>query len=752
MLEFHARPSQARILAYRGGWMGISAVPGAGKTYTLSRLAAQILLSGSLRPNQEVLIVTLVNSAVDNFATRVGGFVQEAHLMPGLGYRVRTLHGLAHDIVRIRPEAVGLSNDFQIIDDGEAARILADVSNAWLRANFDFMQSYLKEDLEEYQLGKVRHDALPELVRSIAVASIRYAKDLELTPDLLRARLDELPAPLPLAEMGWALYADYQRAINYRGAVDFDDLIRLALRALETDASLVSRLREQWPYILEDEAQDSSRLQEKILGILSGAGGNWVRVGDPNQAIYETFTTASPEYLLRFRERPGVSKRDLPESGRSMQSVMDLANYLIDWSQSLEDTDTLWQALAAPHIRPTGFNDPQPNPIDNPERIHLHGPKLEPLAEISLIADSLDRWLKTPEGQERTVAVLVPRNTRGFEVVDALRKKGIDVIDSLLNSTSQTRDSAGALSSILAWLSDPSSSRKLAAAYRSWRRAALAAPAGPDGKPLTDRSADQIHRLRHVEDFLAPIPGDDWLSNSGLAESDPAVYDQLARFRVIAARWQAAVLLPIDQLLLALAQDIFTDPPDLAIAHKMAGLLRQRIQAHPGWQLPELSEEVAVVARNERKFLGFSQEDTNFDPDRYKGKVVVATIHKAKGMEWDRVYLLSANNYDFPSGAPYDQFISEKWFIRGSLNLEAEALAQFKVMLEGDEYTWYEEGAATRSSRVEYARERLRLLYVGITRARQELIVTWNSGRDGRQVPARAFQELRLFWESQHGS
>ncbi len=54
----------------------------------------------------------------------------------------------------------------------------------------------------------------------------------------------------------------------------------------------------------------------------------------------------------------------------------------------------------------------------------------------------------------------------------------------------------------------------------------------------------------------------------------------------------------------------------------------------------------------------FSQDDTGFDPERHKGKVVLGTIHKAKGLEWDRVYLMSVNNYDFPAGSSYDQFIS----------------------------------------------------------------------------------------------
>ena len=60
-----------------------------------------------------------------------------------------------------------------------------------------------------------------------------------------------------------------------------------------------------------------------------GMAGNWVRVGDPNQAIFETFTTASPELLREFiRNNP---HEDMPELGRSQPSILAVANHLIDW-------------------------------------------------------------------------------------------------------------------------------------------------------------------------------------------------------------------------------------------------------------------------------------------------------------------------------------------------------------------------------------------------------------------------------------
>ena len=145
---FTPRPKQREILAYQGGRMGVSAVPGSGKTQILSLLAAQIIASGTLEDDQEVLVVTLVNSAVDNFSIRVGELVQELGLLPNLGYRVRTLHGLAHDIVRERPDLLGLADNFQIIDERIANQIRREAAIAWLKSNPDVLEDYLNPTLD----------------------------------------------------------------------------------------------------------------------------------------------------------------------------------------------------------------------------------------------------------------------------------------------------------------------------------------------------------------------------------------------------------------------------------------------------------------------------------------------------------------------------------------------------------------------------------------------------------------------------
>jgi DNA helicase-2/ATP-dependent DNA helicase PcrA len=612
--------------------------------------------------------------------------------------------------------------------------------------------------MEEHKRDWVRRDQLPEMIANVALAFIRSSKDRRLTPEKLRALLDRQPAPLPLAELGLEIYADYQRALTYRAAVDFDDLIRFALEILESDEEYLERVRYHFPFILEDEAQDSSQLQQSILALLSGPGGNWVRVGDPNQAIFETFTTASPELLRAFiADNPSV---DMPESGRSQQSIIDLANNLINWVMNEHPVEEARTALAPPYIEPVPPGDPQPNPENDRSAIHFVTKRLTAEEETKAIVDSVAKWL--PRNPDSTVAILVPRNLRGVDVINALKAKNIEYVE-FLSSTSNTRAAAGALSNLISYLADPASAPKLAKAYQVWRRAWKGVK---ERQTLIHDTSAWLRRVGNVEDYVNPnlafargevvaplaLSGGNGgaVAEALLAEGEQEqVVEELNNFRVHVRRWLAAVTLPIDQLVLTLAQDIFTEAADLALAHKLALVLRKAADDHSEWRLPELTAELAVIAKNERRFIGFSADDSGFDPEQHKGKVVVTTMHKAKGLEWDRVYLMSVNNYDFPSNQPNDRFISERWFLRNNLNLEAEALAQLNAATFSSEYDWYEEGAATLASRVDYVKERLRLFYVGITRAKKELIVTWNTGRQGDATPSLAMQALMGWWESE---
>ena len=758
--DFTPRPAQERILAYTGGRLGISAVPGSGKTFTLSLLAAQLVerlaAQGSL-DNREVLVVTFTNSAVENFRQRINQFVASQGLLPGVGYRVRTLHGLAHDIVRERPGLVGLSEDFGIVDERTALEIKREAVINYLNTHPDAFSAYIKPEyldnprrIQKYLLD----DAL-----EMANAVIRVAKNQRTDAARLRNARGQQSGAWPLLDFGLQIFSDYARSLTMRGAIDFDDLIVLALQALEADAGFLGRLQERWPYVLEDEAQDSSLLQEQMLGLLTAAHTNWVRVGDPNQAINTTFTSADPKFLRNFVSRPDVTAMPLPNSGRSAQPIIDLANGLARWSRSSHPVLSADQALTGPAIQPTGPGDPQPNPKPGNPAVLVYDRALSPDEEIAVILTSLRRWLG--QNPQRTTAVLAPDNWRGFHLVQALEKEAIAFDDSLLRASNRMRAAANALARVLLYVSEPHTPTHLPRLWLEswWPRRGLAisgekpvaAVANEDDLPDAVRTfARALGKARRPERAFFPTPGDDWLDEIGWLHDAPGFAGVVDTFRADLRRWTAATVLPIDELVLTVGSDIFTEPGDLAFAHSAAVLLARRVREQSHLRLPDLARELDDIAQNRRRMVGISEDTAGYEPT--PGKVTVATMHGAKGLEWDRVYLTAANSYSYPSGSDEEEYRGERWFVRDNLNLTAEVIAQTEQLHMGtlDDYI---PGAATRQARIDIAAERLRLLYVGVTRARRELIVLYNTGRspDTRPLsPALGFQALLHLSTNEH--
>lgn len=745
------RPAQQKILEYDGGRMGISAVPGSGKTFTLSLLAARLVerlaTSGQL-DEREVLVVTFTNSAAENFRNRINGFIQQRGLLPGVGYRVRTLHGLAHDIVRERPALVGLSEDFGIVDERTGREIIETAVANYLHSHPDLFGAFLKREFldDPRRIERfLRDDAL-----DIAGAIIRAAKDLRTSAAALQINFARQSGHWPLLSFVLQIYADYQRGLHLRGAVDFDDLIVLALQALEADDGFLGRLQQQWPYILEDEAQDSSLLQEQMLALLTGSHHNWVRVGDPNQAINTTFTSADPKYLRQFMAKPDVQKRDLPNSGRSAQPIMDLANYLAEWSRTAHPVLALDMTLAPPDILPTALDDPQPNPEPGNPCVTIFERALNPEEELNITVASLLRWL--PQNREKTVAVLAPDNFRGFALVNALKEAGLPFDDSLLRASNNTRVTAAALATILLYISRPEEPTHLETLWKSvwWPRKGMklsgigdtAAAELPEPVEVFGRA---LSKLNQPERYLFPSGGDDWTDDLGWLDDVENFRPLVEAFREDLRHWTAATILPVDELVLTLGNDIFDEPADLALTHSIAILLAKRNREQPHLRLPDLARELEDIAQNKGRLLGFNEDALGFEPPA--GKVTVATMHAAKGLEWDRVYLLAVSSYSFPSGGDEEGYRGERWFVRDGLNLVAETIGQVQQLAMGtlDDYV---PGEASRRARVDLAAERLRLLYVGITRARCELIVLYNTGRfyESRpNEPALAFRALAAY-------
>ena len=139
-----------------------------------------------------------------------------------------------------------------------------------------------------------------------------------------------------------------------------------------------------------------------------------------------------------------------------------------------------------------------------------------------------------------------------------------------------------------------------------------------------------LGQLRQPEQFVFPAAGDDWLHGIGWLDNFEGFRQVVEQFQTDLKRWCAAAVLPIDELILTLGQDLFTEAPELALAHSVAILLAKQARERPELRLPELTSALEDIANNRRRILGFGEETRGFEPP--KGKVTVATMHTAKGL------------------------------------------------------------------------------------------------------------------------
>jgi DNA helicase II / ATP-dependent DNA helicase PcrA len=723
------RPAQAEILKYRHGRMAVSAVPGSGKTFTLSLLAAE-LIGGehvSTATGQQVLIVTYLNASVETFRARIRKRLEEKGL-PATGFDVRTLHSLALEIVRTATGNNGENSGPAVLDETQATHFLARAVDSWIEAHPDVWHAFLPDD------GPQRRARWRDVTERTARAFIRTAKNERYRPQQILARIHErvaenrepgtvVDAPLPFVWMLAEIYERYQTILSRQAALDFDDLIWQATDLLEQRADLAESLRYRWPYVLEDEAQDSVPLQEVLLTALTGPEGNWVRVGDPNQAITSTFTAAHPRYLNAFIDRPDVVSRPLPNSGRSAQLILDAANTIVHWVCDKHPVEEVRRhAFRRQDILPSPPGDAQPNPPDSEAGIAIRVYKHREDEELPAVTAEAVKIAR--EQREHTVAILVPTNEIGHKLAEHLDALDADY-DNLLRGGSREREIAAALHAMLALLASPLNSRHFIAAH-----AALHELGHPVVAGLGD-DLDRVHALlRSVyKPELMLFPGADEEIADALPEGVAGEEDvqQIARFAAFLRRLFDLRPLPIDDLTLALADELFahtsengagaTAVPelDLAIGYQIANILRQWRDTQPEWRLPELAAQLADVAAGRRYLPLTAPSELGYEPQ--PGRITLATQHGAKGLEWDAVFLIGIDGFWIP-GSLEASFLGVHDFLGGDPT--AEATAQLRHLMAGDARL-YPNRTATESAHIEIICERLRLLYVGITRARRLL-------------------------------
>ncbi|HYG56649.1 MAG TPA: ATP-dependent helicase [Symbiobacteriaceae bacterium] len=700
-MNIQLRPDQQRVVEYRKGYMAVPAVPGAGKTTVLAYLAADLIAEGAHEPGR-ILIVTYTNSAVANFRSRIGEFLDARGYPRHQGYEVRTIHSLAMNIVRERPELIGWSDGFSVMDEARLNAIYERLTLRWIGRNRGVWESLIKPDLR----GPIRDRAEEQWesrTKDLFRVLIQAFKSRKLAPQTALDLTRHLPEESVLR---WAaeIYVDYQRELAIEGAVDFGDLMLGAYQLLAMDHELLARLRERWTYVFEDEAQDSYRLQEQVLQLLAGPEGNLVRVGDANQAIMGTFTSAEPELFRRFCRDPGVDTRPLTMAGRSSRDIIELANGLVQWTRDEHPESRCRTALEEQQIEPVPVDFPvaNPQPAGYTVVARTYETYDRELNEVARLAARTVNRLP-----DKTVAVLVPTNGMAVTMVELLEQLDVKVRQLGGPTAPERQQTTLDLLAVMEFLAVPHEPARLLKALGS-----LMHLPNPEDAPF----AAFIQQCR-PEELFYPLDGSQPYEGLYAACSecrgDISLHAALEQLR----EWLPGSIIPADELVVILAGDMELKGEELTIAHHLAVRARRLLQDNPAFGLPDA---VAALYGELQAMGRFS--DSVYDRKGFKplpGVVYVATCHAAKGLEWDTVYVASLTRGEYPSMAK-DKVRSEIWFLPDDVvNPEALSLAELSEALGEDAGT-----DPVSRAKLEIIAERLRLLYVAVTRARENLMLS----------------------------
>ncbi|HEY9895421.1 MAG TPA: ATP-dependent helicase, partial [Candidatus Sericytochromatia bacterium] len=295
------RPGQREIALWTGGALAVSAVPGAGKSTGMAVAAAIAIAQQQLHARRQLVVVTFTRSAAANLKVKIRANLKALGLPPG-GFVVQTLHGLAWAIARAHPALSGLNPDSVLVTPNQNHRLIRTCVEQWVSANARHYQTLLEGrqfDGEETERLRRQSVLRTEVLPALATTVIHEAKSSGLLPDDLRSQSNDVDDPYSVLAIAAGLYEFYQTQLRFRNLIDYDEMILAALRVLD-DPQVRQSWQQQVFAVFEDEAQDSSPLQTRLLEILAADPAdptsydrtNLVRVGDPNQAINSTFTPA----------------------------------------------------------------------------------------------------------------------------------------------------------------------------------------------------------------------------------------------------------------------------------------------------------------------------------------------------------------------------------------------------------------------------------------------------------------------------
>ncbi|MBI4768347.1 MAG: ATP-dependent helicase, partial [Deltaproteobacteria bacterium] len=377
-------PSQEKAVKHRGGPLIVLAGPGTGKTRTLTFRIAYLIAGGIARPEQ-ILAVTFTNKASEEMRSRINQLGQEIDRFSPPW--ISTFHGLCFRFLQ-----ENFSPTFQLLSENEALA---------------FLRGIVREQFPDFPT-----QSLKELAQRIS-----WAKNSLILPDSSEA--------LPHWETypHWpSCYRAYQEKIGSGRLFDFDELLTRTVSLLEKDTELRISLQTRLPYFFIDEFQDINPAQYRLFQLLTRINGEWMVIGDPNQAIYG-FRGANAVFFSHLqRECPNLTEITLPETFRLNQTVLAASSQVIESAIGKHTIGLISGLKGEPSLKVAGLSSAEE------EGEYITRIIEEEMGGLSLSSKGMDSFSGFRHNQPRSFAdfaVLYRLHAQGELLAKTFSKQGI---------------------------------------------------------------------------------------------------------------------------------------------------------------------------------------------------------------------------------------------------------------------------------------------------------------------------------------
>ncbi len=311
-------PAQREAVTHGRSPLLIIAGAGTGKTKVITHRIAYLIASKKAKP-EEILAVTFTEKAANEMEDRVDQLIPYSYSFVDIS----TFNSFGERVLRNYALDLGYPLDFRLIDDVEQA-------------------IFLRENLFSLPLRYYRPLSFPTRHIQEILDAIKRLKQEDISPSeyldyarrLTSSAADESDRELAVRHLEMArVYEAYEQLLQKEGKIDFEDQVRLVVRLFREHPSVLREFQSRYKYILVDEFQDTNYVQFNLLKLLSARHHNLTVVGDDDQSIFR-FRGASLSNILNFRdyfEQKKIKVREvvLTKNYRSTQPILDSAYKLI---------------------------------------------------------------------------------------------------------------------------------------------------------------------------------------------------------------------------------------------------------------------------------------------------------------------------------------------------------------------------------------------------------------------------------------